>query len=342
MSRLAPRLLLISPAFHGYWRGLEAAFSSLGYVVQTHRYDEHATLSAKLRVKAIELGRRLPGRTEQHPHAPEGIDERATAGALAAVAQANPDRVLLIKADSFGSALWERLAARGRPYGLWLYDEVRRTRHTPQTLAHAGALASYSPKDVADLRAAGHAVTWVPGGFDTSVTASTRSTPEVVFIGARYPNRERLLTHLHAAGIPVRAYGRDWSGHPLDRLRTWRVGTPGVPAARDVSRADAYGLMAGARASLNVHHDQDGFTMRTFETPGVGGFQLLDRADVSAFYEPGTEVAVFSSPDEAVDLARRAAVDRAWADRIRAKGQARTLAEHTFVHRARALESLWV
>ena len=341
MSRPAPRLLLISPAFHGYWRGLEAAFSSLGYAVQTYRYDEHATLTAKLRVKASELGGRLPGRTGQHQHGAESIDERATAGALTALAQANPDRVLLIKADSFGSALWERLAARGRPYGLWLYDEVRRTRHTPQTLTRAGALASYSPKDVADLRAAGHEVTWVPGGFDASVAATPRSTPEVVFIGARYPNRERLLNHLQAAGIPVRAYGRDWSGHPLDRLRTWRVGSPAVPAARDIPRAEAYGLMAGARASLNVHHDQDGFTMRTFETPGVGGFQLLDRADVSAFYEPGTEVAVFSSPEEAVDLARRAAVDRAWADRIRARGQARTLAEHTFVHRARALESLW-
>lgn len=339
MSRPAPRLLLISPAFHGYWRGLEAAFSSLGYAVQTYRYDEHATLAAKLRVKADELRRRLPGRAEQRDL--NGIDELATTGALAALAGADPDRVLLIKADTFGSSLWESLAERGRPYGLWLYDEVRRTRHTPQTLAQAGALASYSPRDVADLRAAGHEVTWVPGGFDTSVSVSPRVTREVVFIGARYPNRERLLQHLNAAGVPVRAYGRDWSGHPLDRLRTWRLGTPGVPAARDVSRAHAYGLMAGAAASLNVHHNQDGFTMRTFETPGVGGFPLLDRADVSAFYEPGTEVAVFGSPDEAVDLAQRAAVDRVWADGVRARGQARTLAEHTFVHRARALESLW-
>ncbi len=99
--------------------------------------------------------------------------------------------------------------------------------------------------------------------------------------------------------------------------------------------------MAGARATLNVHGDQDGFTMRTFEACGVGAVQLVDRADVSRHYEPGVELAVFGSPEEAAELAHRAATDRPWADRLRAAGRARTIAEHTFVHRARALEALW-
>ncbi len=51
--------------------------------------------------------------------------------------------------------------------------------------------------------------------------------------------------------------------------------------------------------------------MRTFEARGVGAVQLVDRADGSRYYEPGVELAVFGSAEEAVELARRAAADRA-------------------------------
>jgi spore maturation protein CgeB len=173
------------------------------------------------------------------------------------------------------------------------------------------------------------------------VSFRARPGDEVVFVGARYPNREALLTALAGSGVPVRAYGRDWSGHPLDRLRTWRLRQPAVPHGRDLPLAEAYGVMAGARAALNVHGDQDGFTMRTFEACGVGAVQLVDRADVSRHYEPGAELAVFGSPEEAAELAHRAVTDRPWAQGLRSAGRARTLAEHTFVHRARTLEALW-
>lgn len=271
----------------------------------------------------------------------EAIDGEATTKAIDAIRTTNPDVVLLIKADAFGADLWDLLNARQGTHALWLYDEVRRTRHTSATLDAAGRLASYSPLDVTAFRQEGRDVLLVPGAFDTTVTYTPRPTQEVVFVGARYPVREDLLCRLHAAGVPVRAYGRDWSNHLADRARTWRVSSPGLPSSRDLPRAEAYGVMSGATASLNIHFDQDGFTMRTFETPGVGGLQLVDRADIGDLYDPGTEVAVFSTPEEAIDLARRAARDDRWSRELRARGQARTLAEHTFSHRARALESLW-
>lgn len=160
-------------------------------------------------------------------------------------------------------------------------------------------------------------------------------------MGARYPARQEVLADLHARGIPVRAYGRDWSGHPVDRLRTWRVGTPSLPAERDVSRAAAYDVMAASAATLNLHGDQDGFTMRTFEAAGVGAVQLIDRADVGDLYELGTEVLTWSSPDELAGLCARALADPVWSDSVRAAARARTLAEHTFDHRVAALEDAW-
>jgi spore maturation protein CgeB len=99
--------------------------------------------------------------------------------------------------------------------------------------------------------------------------------------------------------------------------------------------------MAGAAATLNIHGDQDGFTMRTFEASGVGALQLIDRSDVARHYEPGVEILPFSSVAEIVDLVGRAHRDPYWAARVRAAARDRTLAEHTFAHRARDLEEMW-
>ncbi len=329
----APRLLVLSPVFHGYWRSIERAFGTLGYAVTTLAYDAHPGRVEQVRAKVThDLVERLGG-----PVAARRAEH--TARAVRAVREVDPDVVLVVKGDTFDAELWPLL--EGRRHALWLYDELRRTDHTPASLAAAGPVASYSPDDVATLAGRGLRSVHVPLAHDPEIAFTPVPNDEVVFVGARYPGREALLTDLAAARVPVRAHGRDWSGHPLDRLRTWRVRQPPVPHGRDLPRDEAYGVMAGARATLNVHGDQDGFTMRTFEACGVGAVQLVDRADVSRHYEPGVELAVFGSPEEAAELAHRAATDRAWADGLRVAGRARTLAEHTFVHRARDLEDLW-
>ncbi|MCS6711630.1 glycosyltransferase family 1 protein [Brachybacterium sp. EF45031] len=149
---------------------------------------------------------------------------------------------------------------------------------------------------------------------------------------------------LAEAGVPVRVYGRDWSGAWQDRLRTWRWRTPGLPSGRDLGRADAYGVMAASAATLNIHGDQDGFTIRTFETAGVGGVQLVDRTEVSRYYEPGVEVEVFDGADGSdgiVEVTRRLLADPARAARMREAARRRTLAEHTLTHRAAQLTELW-
>jgi spore maturation protein CgeB len=140
--------------------------------------------------------------------------------------------------------------------------------------------------------------------------------------------------------VPVRAFGRQWSRHPWDRVRTWDLRRPDLPAGRDLDRASAYAVMADAVATLNIHGDQDGFTMRTFEACGVGGVQLIDRADVTHLYEPGVELATYGCDDELLDLCRRAQRDRAWTESLRVAGRRRTLADHTFATRVAVLEEL--
>jgi spore maturation protein CgeB len=330
------RVLLVSPVFHGYHSAISRALAARGHVVSTHVYDDHPTVAAK---GWHQLRHQLPHKLGAGSL--RGLGREETARAVAAVDRCAPEAVVVVKGDSLGEAFWESIV--GVPRVTWLYDEVRRTRYDTERLESIGPVATYSPDDAATFVADGLPARYLPLAYDRHLvgTPTSSRTAQISFVGARYPSREAVLATLHDHDVPIRAYGRDWSSHPVDRLRTWRVGTPGIPAERDVSRAAAYDVMAASAGTLNLHGDQDGFTMRTFEAAGVGGVQLIDRTDVAGLYEPGTEVLTWSGTDELVDLCRRALTDPAWTDTIRSAARARTLAEHTFDHRAAVLEDAW-
>ncbi len=330
------RVHVVSPSFHGYWRAIAAALEARGHAVTTHVYDGHPS---RTRRTWHQLRHELPRRVGVGDH--RALSQHRTAKAYDSVRETAPQAVVVVKGDVLGEAFWDRI--KSLPRVTWLYDEVRRTRYTSEILSRIGPVATYSALDDAAFRSDGLDSRHLPLAFDHRLQASPERarTPDIAFVGARYRMREEVLTHLHDAGIPVRAYGRDWSSHPVDRLRTWRLTCPAIPAERDLPRTEAYAVMAAAAATLNLHGDQDGFTMRTFEACGVGGLQLIDRNDVTDLYEPGVELVTWSSRDELVEVCRRAATDAAWSDSIRAAGRARTLAEHTFDHRVAVLEDAW-
>ena len=328
-----PRLLVLSPVFHGYWRSIERAFTTLGYAVTTVAYDAHPGRVDRARAKvAHDLVERLGG-----PVARRRAEQ--TARAVESVCDLDPDVVLVVKGDTFDDELWHLL--QGRRRALWLYDELRRTAHTQASLAAAGPVASYSPDDVATLTAQGLRAVHVPLAHDPEIAFAPAPSDEVVFVGARYPGRQALLTALATSGVPVRAYGRDWSGHPVDRLRTWRLRQPPVPHGRDLPRADAYGVMAGARGHPQRArrpgrlHDAHLRGLRRRRPPAR---RPRRRAAPLRAGGRGGRLRLAAGGRRAGPPGR----DRpALGDGLRAAGRARTLAEHTFVHRARDLEALW-
>lgn len=331
------RLLLVTPAFHGYHRGIARALEGRGYEVITHCYDAFTTIPEKLRNKAVF---ELPARLGIDSH--RAAEKWATERTLAAVREAAPDRIVVIKGDTLGQDFWDEVERRELPRILWLYDDLHRHRYTHEFLREVGPVVSYARSEANDLVEAGVNACWIPNGFDPELASPPSArNGEVVFVGSRYPNRVALLEELRDAGLPVRAYGRQWSRHPFDLLRTWELDRPDLPSERDITLERAYTVQAEAAAAINIHGLQAGLAMRTFEVPGMGGLQLIDRPDVEDFYEPGTEALVFGSTEELVDLSRRALRDRAWSERIREAGRRRTLAEHTFAHRIERLDTLW-
>ncbi|GAA5108139.1 hypothetical protein GCM10023339_06830 [Alloalcanivorax gelatiniphagus] len=332
------RILLVAPAFHGYGESIAGALRRAGHQVDLHPYDRNETVADKLRTKLVH---ELPGRLGSTA-GERARETTLTARAVAAVRTTRPEVVVTVKGDVLGVDYWDAVDSSGARQLLWLYDELARMDLDDAVLTSRPSIVSYSPHDVAAMRDRGLRVEHVLDAFDHTIAFTPVPSDEVVFIGARYPDRTRLLEGLHHRGVPVRAYGRDWSRHPVDRIRTWQLRRPDdVPSARGVDRATAYGLTAGAAAALNSHTAQDGFTMRTYELPGTGSLQLIDRPDVDTLYEPGREVLVFTDLDELVGLCERARTDRRWAREIAARGRARTLAEHTFDHRVPLLEAAW-
>lgn len=335
---MSEKLLIISPAFHGYCHSIADGFRGLGYEVTVHRYDAFDTVKDKVRNKALyELPSKL-GFDGQ-----KAAEKAATSKALEVIEQVKPDKLIVIKADTLGDNFWQAVADRKVPYLLWLYDDLKRHRYTIEFLRSLPAVVSYARSEAESFAAEGINAHFVANGYDPKLAAfPTTRVPEIVFVGSRYENRETILLALKDAGLSVRAYGRGWSHHPFDRLRTWELKRPNLPAERDIPLYEAYRVQAAAAASLNVHGLQAGLAMRTFEVPGMNGLQLIDRPDVAEFYEIGKEVLLYQSTEELIELCQHIIADPRWSDSIRAAGLKRSQAEHTFFHRAQSMDALWV
>ena len=331
MSR---RVLVVSPAFHGYGTAIGAALRVLGHDVTVHGYDSGGGSLSDARNA---VAHRLPSGALR-----AAVERASTTRAIAILRETSPSAVLVVKGDRLGDDWWDAVQASRAPVVVWLYDELCRMSYSVDRLRDIGSTVSYSPRDVAHLRAAGLDAGLVPDGFDSLTSFVPRHTRALTFVGARYPERERILRRVAVAGIPVAAYGREWSRHPWDVVRTGQFRDAGVASGRDLPRAQYYGVMAGGLATLNVHGSgHDGLSMRSFEAPGVGALSLIDRPDVARHYDVGRETLVYTSDDELLDHLARARREPAWAASIREAGRRRTLAEHTLVHRMAEVARRW-
>lgn len=327
------RVLVVGPRFHGYCSAVSSALEAIGHEARVHEYDRVNGFLPRARNKAVHD---LPSGL-----VPAAWQQEATDRAVRVLRETAPQAVLVLKGDLLGAAWWEELLASDLRCAVWFYDELSRMEFPDQLLHQLPAVATYSRADAAQLTDRGMPAMHLPLAFDSRLSYCTTPQETVSFIGARYGERVRLLCEAAELGVPVRAYGREWSGRLLDMAATRKLPVQGVPGAPQLDRAESYGVMAGSLASINTHSHQDGFTMRTFEVPGVGGIELVDRRDVEELYEPDREVLVFDSAAHLAQLVERVRTEPGWARQIRERGRAHTMAEHTFVHRMRTVEALW-
>ena len=156
---------------------------------------------------------------------------------------------------------------------------------------------------------------------------------DVSFVGTVSPDHQQRIALLEAV---AERYDLKLFGNPPRTL----------PAASPLHRcfqgevwgADMYQVLRRSKITLNSHIDMAGReagNMRLFEATGVGAFLLTDFKDnLHTLFAPDREVAVWRSIEDCLETIDRALGDAASRASIAAAGQARTLAQHTYRHRA--------
>jgi spore maturation protein CgeB len=173
------------------------------------------------------------------------------------------------------------------------------------------------------------------------VEPDARFECDLAFLGNRLPDREERVEEffLRAAALePGRRFLLGGSGWE-DKLLP-----PNVRLLGHVGTTDHNALNATPLAVLNVSREsmaENGFSpaTRVFEAAGAGACLITDAWEgIELFLEPDEEVLVARDGEE---VARHLAeVDPERARAIGAAARSRTLAEHTYAHRAELVESV--
>ncbi len=107
-TRRMSRVLVVTPAFHGYGDSIGNALRRRGHDVTVHPYDAHVGVWEKARHKVtVELPEQLWGR--HGADRSTGAAQRATAATLEVHTAVRPDVVLVIRGDLFEPRFWDHL-----------------------------------------------------------------------------------------------------------------------------------------------------------------------------------------------------------------------------------------
>jgi hypothetical protein len=129
-------------------------------------------------------------------------------------------------------------------------------------------------------------------------------------------------------------------------LKLWGNRPQALPASSPLHRcfqsevwgADMYQVLRRSRITLNSHIDlagREAGNMRLFEATGVGAFLLTDFKDnLHTLFAPDKEVAVWRSIEDCLDVIGRIIGDDNGRAAVARAGHVRTIAQHTYRHRA--------
>jgi len=161
----------------------------------------------------------------------------------------------------------------------------------------------------------------------------------VGFMGAGYPNRQRIFQDLARRGLDFRLWGVGWRGVKGLESR--------LAQERYLASDEVVKVYNACQVVINLHSSPlmetrisgaDFVNPRTLEVPACGGFQLVDRSrGLEKFLAPGREVAVFDNEGQLLEMIDHYLRHPEERQRIAQAGRRRVLNEHTYYHRMEAL-----
>ena len=163
---------------------------------------------------------------------------------------------------------------------------------------------------------------YLPAGFDAAAFAPRRLARDlpVSFVGAAYGFRRSLVDFLKRHGVDVRTFGSGWTGGG------W------IEDPVDVFNRSGVNLGMGG---IEYSEELTNLKGRDFEIPGTGGGAYLTsfNSDLARHFVIGEEILCYRSRDEMLELIRHYLAHPEDAGAIGARGRARALREHRWLHR---------
>ncbi len=268
------------------------------------------------------------------------LDAQAETILLAQIEEFRPDLVLNQDIFHIDTGLARRIKAVGNPV---LIGQVGLVPPRGGDWAIYDLMISQLPTVVQSFRALGIRAEVNHLAFEPAVLDALPEAPEadidISFVGTVSADHQQRIALLEAVA------GR------YD-LKLWGNRPHALPASSPLHRcfqdevwgAEMYRVLRRSRITLNSHIDlagREAGNMRLFEATGVGTFLLTDFKDnLDTLFAPDREVAVWRSIDDCLKVIGRTIGDDTGRAAIARAGHARTMAQHTYRHRAAEILAL--
>lgn len=235
-----------------------------------------------------------------------------------------------------------RLRSAGIKTAFWFVEDIARFeywRHIVREFDNVFTIQSGASHE-AILRAGAKSVEYLPCAANPKVHRPIELLDEELsrfgsilsFVGAGYPNRQRLFDFLQMPDLKI--WGNDWPESWVNRLQE---------SGRRVSTEETVKIFCASSVNLNIHSSigqqllENGTFVnpRTFEIASCGAFQIVDeQMPLKLHFAPDEMTSVRTVPElvAAIELCLK---DPEMRKMMSAAARRRVLKEHTYAHRMR-------
>lgn len=365
------KAVLVGPEFHNYNDSIAKAFEQEDIPTAVMPFKEQAFSTARQRYwklqseiesdisNPLRRGVRRVGRGVLFPDwsiQPEIPKLRVYGRKLIKTLEANkPEILVVIKGTSLLPETLRRLkkSLPSLTLILWAQDSVTRYPIVLSGIQLYDLVFVFEPSDVEFLTKRGVEARYLPMGFDPAIYRPLREAPKkkvwnAVFVGEGRPERcsalELLGKRLSSLDrrLNIGIFGDRWDQFERrlmdssgDRI-SWAIHDCNCPPD-DVNR-----IYNESEICLNLHHPQskEGLNPRTFEIPGAGSLEIVDkRPALHSMFEEGKEIVSFDSFENLSSEIVSLLDDPGGRAKIADSGHQRAIKEHTFSHRVKEILS---
>ena len=338
------RIAVVGPIYGGSLpiaRYAVSALESLGHDVRWLDHSVHATSYHQLELL----------KNSQHRLALQSkYAEMLSRITMAQLAEDPPDLVLSLAQAPLILPALEHLRRKKFLTAMWFVENYRHLTYWQQLAAGYDFwfVIQQEPCIAALKQAGARDVRYLPMAADPSVHRPLELTQaereecgsDVSFVGAGYANRREIFPRLLGHDWTFKLWGNEWDGATALTSILQRNGARiDTDTCQKVFNASAVNLNLHSWAGAGLDPDGDFVNPRTFELASCGAFQLTDRRSLMPDLFTASEVATVSSSEALPGEITRWLREPEQRVAMAAQARQRVLAEHTYMHRMRALLS---